>query len=284
MPGFANIAELANAYDEGRVKYSTWRKTPAQATVSGIWTDLSMAPGNPVPNYYASSPLVAATLNGNEGIFHGGNVSPMTKHVARLTSMSTTAAANPLPKIMQDYLLYYPFVDQSSTDEQLMDNTVTLPRYADGTGVKIMAVLVAAQSGGATFTVNYTNQDGVAGRVTPVQVCNTATSSGTLVTSAPNTAGTSGPYLALQSGDTGVRSIEGVTFIVPDVGLICLVLVKPLCTTAMRGIDAPAEHNFWIDGPVLPQVVDGAYLNFIAHPTGSLAAAPIHGDATFVWG
>lgn len=47
-----------------------------------------------------------------------------------------------------------------------MDNTTPLPRYSDGIGVQIMPVVVAGQTGGQTFTVNYTNSEGVAGRVT----------------------------------------------------------------------------------------------------------------------
>ena len=35
------------------------------------------------------------------------------------------------------------------------------------------------------------------------------------------------PFVGLQTGDTGVRSIESVTFSVAGGGLVCLVIVKP---------------------------------------------------------
>ena len=64
-------AELA-----GQTAFATWRKTPTQTTGSGIWFDLSMSPGNPVPNYYAASPNIAIALSQSTdgGIFYGGNV------------------------------------------------------------------------------------------------------------------------------------------------------------------------------------------------------------------
>jgi hypothetical protein len=50
-----NISDLVAAEDEGRTFFSAWRKTPTQTTGAGIWFDLSMSPGNPVPNYYAAT-------------------------------------------------------------------------------------------------------------------------------------------------------------------------------------------------------------------------------------
>ena len=42
--------------------------------------------------------------------------------------------------ILADYLLYYPTIVDGNTDPQVMNNTVTLPRYTDGKGVMMMAV------------------------------------------------------------------------------------------------------------------------------------------------
>ena len=295
MPGFANIQQLVDAYERGQCRYSTWRKAPTQTTLQGIWFDLSMSPGNPVPNYYASSPNIAAQLSAADGgIYQGQPVAPGKKYVQRITTMTSTATSSPLFMTMCDYLLYYPFVDMGVTDYQTLDNTVTINRYTSGAGVKIMAVVVAGQTGGTRFNVTYTNQDGVAGRVTPNVTCNTQTAIGTLITTAPATNGVAGPFLPLQGTDTGVRKIEGVTFLTPDVGLITFVLVVPLFNTVIRestaasytnvapGV-APVERSFPVDFLSVAQVMDNAYLNFICLPVGTLAAAQIHGDATFVW-
>lgn len=61
--------------------------------------------------------------------------------------MASSATGLPMSFILCDYLLYYPFVDTGTNDEQFMTNSVTLPRYTDGKGVQMMAVSVASNSG-----------------------------------------------------------------------------------------------------------------------------------------
>lgn len=284
--GFRNARDLADAENNGQSFYSSFRKQPTQTTGSGVWFDLSMSPGNPVPNYYAAAPGVSVAMRQSTdgGIPHGGNVSPLQKVLRRLMVMSPTAAANPLPMILCDYLMYYPFIDESITDEQPLTTTIPLPRYSDGKGVQMMAVVVAGQTGGQTFSVKYTNSDGVSGRISKTVTMTTQAVNGTILTSASATAGCAGPFLPLQDGDSGVLYPESVTINgVGDVGLFSLVLVKPLATTALRGIDAPTEVDYMRDFSAAPVIVDDAYLNFICHPVGSLSGAPIHGDIITVW-
>lgn len=284
MAGFRNISEYVSAYDDGKVKFSTWRKSPSQATTAGVWFDLSMSPGNPIPNYYASSPYVSATLNGNEGIFHGAAVSPGTKRIKNLMALTAVATALPMNMVLCDYLLYYPFLDMGTNDDQPMTNSATLPRYEDGKGVQVIAVMTNPQvTGGATFNFDYVNQDGAA-KTSRTVTCSTATAIGSLINTATATANASAPFVPLADGDTGVRSINTFRMAAgSDVGLICLVLVKPIARLMIRGIDAPTEVDFLVNAPSLPEVKDGAYLNYLALPNGTLAATPIHGAAEFIW-
>ncbi len=90
-------------------------------------------------------------------------------------------------------------------------------------------------------------------------------------------------FCGLQSGDTGVRSIESVTMLGADVGLFALVLVKPIASTLIRGIDAPVEIDYYIHKNELPIIQDDAFLNFICLPNGSLAATALIGDLKCVW-
>lgn len=281
------VRDVEQAENCGAVWFTAWRKQPTQVTGSGIWFDLSMSPGNPVPNYYAASPTVARALaqSTDGGIPHGGNVSPLKKHVKQFTALTVAAAAVPLNMILCDYLLFYPFVDMSVTDEQSMTNAVPLPRYADGKGVQIMAVEVAGQSGAGNpqFFVKYTNQDGAI-QQTPNVSCNTQVVNGTIITSSAATNFSAGPFLPLAPGDTGVRDIQSVTFLTADVGLIAFVLVSTVENSMVRTIDAPAERSLPQDTGDMPLIADDAYLNLICCPGGSLANAPIHGTLTTIWG
>ncbi len=286
--GFANVGALVDAHLAGNERYTFFRKAPAVVTVAGVWFDYSMAPGNPAPQYYAAAPLVAQTLSrsGDGGIQHGGNVSPSTKYLRRVMAMAVTAAGVPQRLHLLDYLMFYPFVDMGTADEQALDNTQTLTRYADGDGVQIMAVLVAPHGlVGDTFFVTYTNQDGTAGRVTPLHTMTTgAAINGTILTTQTAGTGRFGPFLALQAGDTGVQSIQAVQCTAgTDVGLFTLVLVKPLADMTVREITAPTERDFYLETNRMPVIEDDAYLNFITCPNGSLTGIPLNGDALFVW-
>ena len=286
MTAFRSFAELIDAEEAGRGTLFGWRKAPTQATGSGIWFDLSMSPGNPVPNFYAAAPLVSKVLaqSTDGGLFHGATPGgTYTKHLRRIMAMTVTTTAVPLPCILLDYLMYYPFVDMSVTDAQAMTVGDALPRYPTGVGVQIMAVEVASQIGGVSFFVTYTNSDGVAGRTSQTVTCNTQTVNGTIISTAPATLGCAGPFIPLQAGDSGVRSIESCTFITGDVGLITLVLVKPLASFSIFDISAPSERDMILDGVQLPEIKADAYLNLICYPSGTLASSQIMGTIETVF-
>lgn len=287
MSGFAGLWDYIDQVENGKGHYSFWRKTPSQISTSGIWFDMSMSPGNPAPQYYAAAPLVAQQMKRSTdgGIFHGPSVSPASKFLKRFLIMSASATGLPMPFILADYLLYYPFVDTGTNDEQLMDNSLTLPRYIDGKGVQMMAVSVAANSGTSpTFTVNYTNSDGTSGRTSQPQVLNTATANGSIVSSGTGATASTGCFIGLQSGDIGVRSVESVTFTSgTDVGLFSLVLVKPLITSVLLEQTAPTEVECLSHQAQLPQIYDDAFLGLIALPQGSLSGVAFHGEIETIY-
>lgn len=277
-----SITELVDLELQGKTDIYMWRKTPNLATTNGIWFDLSMSSGMPVPQYYAATPLTATPMSysSDKGIFHGYS----TQKYLRQTACISANAFMPLPMILLDYLMYYPFIDEGTTDEQLMDNTQTLPRYTTGEGVQIMAVSQGARTGGQSFYVTYTNSEGVSGRTSATVIENTAAANGHIVTSSTATSGASGAFIPLQQGDKGVRSIESVTMLGTDVGLFALVLVKPLASTTIRENTAVVEKDYFMEAGVIPEIKQNAYLNWICLPiSGSLSGAVIFGDLKTVW-
>lgn len=282
MAGFANIREYAEALQTGRAASCSFRKVPSQASTAGHWVDLSMAAGNPKPNYYASEPLVAATLSAFNGVLHGDAKSPASKHLAEL--MLTTPTAGLVGRYrMIDYLLYYPFVDGDSLDEQVLDNTVTLPRYSDGDGVMAMLVASAPTTGAGQFTFNYVDESGVS-RTSPTQFCATsAVNIATVTTSQQGTAANGSLFLRLANGTNGIRQIDSITYTVPDGGLTALVLVKPIADAQIYEIDTPSETTFVAQSLAAPRIYDGAYLNFVMNCAATVAAGTLAGRANFVW-
>lgn len=196
---------------------------------------------------------------------------------------------------MCDYLLYYPFIDTDAIgEEQFLDNTVTLPRYAT-TGGQVVAVGQSAASTIGQFTFNYTNQDGTAGRVSQNNYT-FAVAGGGQVVAASGTGASYNPFCYLQAGDTAVRSIESVTFTAAGGGLMALVIVKPLIKTVvsqecrrtttgnLESYGACTELASIIHQAGAPRIQDGAVIGMFASGyAGSLASSILAGTLEVVW-
>ena len=301
MSGFANVAAWARSPDLGRYHLTTFRKAVASAaTVANDFVDYTYFAGNPPANFYASSPLEAAHVEAIRGI-HVPNVAPARQFVKSLTVMSAassaTATSNQNQRLLLcDYLLYYPFIDTDAIGEQQdMVQTVSLPRYADGKGVMMMAVAQSAASTVGTFTVSYTTQDGVAARTSDITYTKAVAGGGTIVSSTTNAASGSQPFIQLQAGDSGVRSVESVTFSAAGGGLLAIVLVKPLmhihCTQECRRTTtgnlesygaASQQESLIHRQPV--ELVDGRVLGIVSlGNAGSLASSILTGVLETHW-
>jgi len=285
MSGLKTIGQVVDCELEGRVRNYTWRKTPSQTTITGLWFDTSMSPGMPPPQYYIGGILTATQLKQSTdgGIYHGPNVSPSEKYLRSITTQASAVTALPMTATLCDYLLFYPFIDEGTTDVQNMVNTNTLPRYTDGKGVQVMAVQTNAGTGGQQFYFTYTNSDGVAGRTSKTVTMNTSIVVGNVISSTTATQGGASPFIGLQDGDSGVRSIESVTMLGIDTGLFALVLVKPLVQTCFREITVPYEKDFLLPTSDLIRIYDDAFLGFVCLPLGSLAATVLRGDLKVIW-
>ena len=285
MAGFVNVKEIVDqAYTNGKNWYTAFRKVPALATTLGIWADLSFAPGSPRPNYKIGNELEGTRFTGAYGIYHG---SPVTtdgfKFLHKLMVGCVSANVIPGTFILCDYLFFYPLIDLDSTDYQVFDNTVTsLPRYINGEGVKAYLVATNPYVGGQVFQITYTNQSGVAGQTSEWVTANTATNIATILNSGVGNP-YRGPFIQLQSGDRGIRSVDGIQMFAPNGGLAALVLVRPLATVIASDVQCVSETDFLIDLPSLPKIYDGAYLNLLFCPNGSAAAVPIFGELTVIW-
>lgn len=287
MTGFKGLWDIKSVEDAGRVHFSSFRKTPSVATTGAIWFDFSMSPGNPNPQYYAAAPLVAQQMKRSTdgGINHGQITTGFDKYITNVGILTSSATGQPMPWILCDYLLFYPFIDTGTNDEQFMTNSVSLPRCVSGEGVMMMAVSVASGSGlRPSFIVNYTNSSGTSGRISQTMTLNSAVTNGSIVTSTNETDVGSGVFIGLQSGDSGVRSVQSVTFTSgTDVGLFALVLVKPLISSGLLEQTAPCELDR-IEEMMWPkQIEQDAFLSFVSCPAGSLSGVSFHGYLETMW-
>lgn len=280
-----NQKSITDAYAAGRVRRSSFAKIPTQTTASGIWFDLSLSPGNPAPQYYFATPYafqpMARSTDG--GLDHGQPVGPegFKKILHKFNLQTPTATAAPLSWCLLDYLGFYPGLAMD-VGFLPMVNVNPVPRYTGRDGIQMMVVEQNPYVGGAQFQISYEDDQGTP-RVTSTLVCNTQVSTGTIATSAPATNLASGRFVALPPGVRGVNRVTGIEFLTPDVGLLAIALVRPITEGMIWETTAPCYMELDMHRAEYPLIADDAYLNLIAMPVGTLAAASLTGDLTAIW-
>jgi len=293
--GFANVSEYANADEAGKTWVTQFRKAvTSTATVTSSYIDYTYFAGSPLANFYASTPLESAFVDSTRGIYIPTVEKQYLKNITVMTAASSaTSTTNQRQQLMLcDYLMYYPFIDTDSTDLQEMVEVETLPRY---TSAKVIAIAQAASSAIGQFTFTYTNQDGVSGRTSPNIYTQIVAGGGQSLLSEVSGGGFN-PFLPLQAGDSGVQSIEGVTFTVTGGGLMALVLVQPLKTFALHAecrrttsgnlesYGAASAVDSLINNPIATEIKQGAILGLLSKGNGgSLASSTLVGYLETVW-
>jgi hypothetical protein len=301
---FANASQLVQAAtDDGKHWISTFRKAlSASATISGQWYDTSYVGGNPIANYYASSPLEAKTLDATKGIIVPRMATGAKQFLHRLTLMSlggniTLNSSGIAPALLCDYLLYYPFIDMDSPgDDQIMIQTETLPRYEDGRDLQMIVVAQAPTIGGGRFTITYTDANDVL-QTTQSMFCAAAQPAGALVQASGAVSG----YVAFvpqPAGATGVKRVESVNFSIANGGLCAVVIVRPLetawigngtrrtTTGTLENFGEAVEREALAGRAGIVEIKDGAFLGVLMQgcaTSGTLANSVLVGAIETIW-
>lgn len=288
---FSSFDDLINEMStNGKFCRYDFTKTSAVTHAAGRWYDMSLEAGLPVAQPYTTGTNLtfqALSDTTGTGIWHGGNVSPDTKHVVNIGAFGNVATAVPSVLQLVDVIGYYPITTVTTTTAQTLSNATVFPRYADGAGLR--AYLVARGTMGAgtpTIQISYTNQAGVAGRVVPVTLTAiTAAVAGHIVHSDP-TANHYGCFIPLAAGDTGIQSIQTITInATMTSGSLALVVCRPLTSIPITVLGVQSERNLLNQLPSLPRVYDGANLNFLLFTGAAYAAGgSISGYVETAWG
>lgn len=197
------------------------------------------------------------------GLYHGGDVSPETKHLLTVGARAnaTTAALSTL--YIVDMLGCYPKIATNSASVQSLTNTLTIPRYTTGAGVRAFYTLNAANAANAqNFAMTYTAPGSVSGRSLGGVVSNTASAITGHMSHTGVAAGNYQPFLPLAGGDSGIMSVQSAQFSAASAsaGFVDLVLCVPLCAVPLTTAFVMAERDLVTQLQSLPRVYDGAVL------------------------
>lgn len=289
---FSSFDDLINEMStNGKFNRYDFTKTSAVTATIGRWYDMSLQGGLPVANPYTAETtnlkFRALTDADGMGMWHGGNVSPDTKHIVNIGAFGNTATSVPSVLQLVDVLGYYPITTVTTLTAQTLNNTVTLPRYTDGAGVR--AYLVARGTMGAgtpNIQISYTNEKGVAGRVVPVTLTAVTTAAAGHIIHSDPTANHYGCFIPLANGDSGIQSIQTITLSATMTsGSLALVVCRPLTSLPITVLGVQSERNLLNQLPSLPRVYDGANLNFLLFTGAAYAAGgSISGYIETCWG
>ena len=290
---------LQSAYDEGRFHTQRFIKTGAGQANDTKWQDWAFQAGQPaydarIGPVAAFVPVVAVK---NDAFYFPPIPAGQQRMLHKLTirPQASNASQATIDFVLYDLVGYYPLLDGDSTDPQDMDNTLTLPRYESGEGLRLVMVNhVSPATAAGQMLLEYTDSNDVDQTITlgiPNNGQNTVCSGIDTAT----TTGLGALTLSLGGGVTGVKRVNRVTYLTPPGGLHCIYVIKPLAQfqhyhdallqADTSGVKAAMEIDFALkDGWRMPIIKDGAHLSFFYRPNGGGRTCTFFGDATFVWG
>jgi hypothetical protein len=250
--GFSSYSDI----DPAKIHYGISRKVLVAANAQFAWYDDSMIGPVPGANLYADAPLGATALTASRGLRHWQAHSSHSEHLLEWFVSGAGGSDGPMTFMLNDHILYYPFIDCESGDQQDMDNTVTLPRETTGAGVRAFIVCQQLGTVDGAYEISYTNQAGTSGRVVTGTVRAGAQAS-QLLTSALTTGAAHNPWIPLASGDNGIRQIDSITWTTPPGGLAAIVLAKPIASIIQPETTTYTEKTFH---PRMPRIHNEACL------------------------
>lgn len=288
-----SIDQLVSAISAGQTTRYDWNKiTGGSAYAAGRWYDGSMLNALPIANAWAGTALNwracdESTGNGTQifGIPHGGNVSPLVKHLLNMNAWGTAATSVPGTLMLVDLQGYYPGISNNTTSAQTLVGTPML-RYTNGEGCRMYWVQTAVAGATAqNIALSYTDKDGNAGKALGATVAMTASGIAGHISHAGTAANNYGPFLPLASGDTGVRSVQTVTFSAANTGTGALCIARPLAQITLSVAGLMTEKDLLNQIPSLPIIKDGACLVWLYGAGAATAASTtLAGGIEVVWG
>ena len=285
---FASMDDLVSKITSGKFQRRDWNRiNGAAALAAGRWYDFSDNNGTPVGNTFSGTALAWQSTNeaSGFGLYHGGDVSPDTKHVLNVSALTGVATGVPAQLMLVDMQGYWPGISNNTTSAQTLTGTPTL-RYTNGEGCRLFwAQRTTAGATAQNIAVSYSNTTPTSGRTLPVTVSMTASAIAGHISHSGTAANNYGPFLPLASGDTGVSNVATVTFSAANTGTGSLILARPLLTLPLTTVSVAAERDLLNQLPSLPRVMDGACLTWLYFAGAATAASTnFYGAVEFGWG
>ena len=284
--GWSSQDDLINQITtNGKYGAAFSNKTLASAGNAGHWTLLAGHAGFPAAATFTGADLTYVPTDDtwSEGtLYHGGNVSPATKHFLTAGASVVAAAGAPWYLMAIDLVGFVPLsgANVSSTGTKTVTMTAigsgggTGNRYPNGAGLEMFVAADTALGANApTCIVNYLDTGGASGATT------TFTSTASLGVGQLLNSGTAAnkynPFLPKAAGDTGISDIVSLVWAgtAHASGSVIIGLCKPLWTIPVPATGLYTKLDFVNAFPSLPRIRDGANIQFLLFQSGATTSA-----------
>jgi hypothetical protein len=201
----------------------------------------------------------------------------------------------PITLLLVDLLGCYARIDGNTGTAITLANSLTLPRYTTGAGVMAYSVVAPATTGGNAHNMlmTYTNQSNNGSRSLPQTVAATVSAVNSHIYHSGTSANNIGPFLPLQGGDTGVRSVQSWQQTAANgtaSTFTNLVLARPIMEIQLTTQFLLAERDLLNQFPSLPLIQEAgatqnACLSWLAYAGAATPASTnFFGVNRYAWG
>jgi hypothetical protein len=132
--GFASMDDfVSKVTQDGQFRRTDWNKAalPTTVQVAGTWYSLARGGGNPAAetllgtgtNLTMQAGWHDVTPNAN-GLWHGGNVTPATKHLINMSAFSASVTTCPAVIMLVDMLAHIPITTTTTITSQVVASAV----------------------------------------------------------------------------------------------------------------------------------------------------------------
>lgn len=201
----------------------TTSTTTTQAVTAGATQEIAIVANSTFAGSVDNFIVIAGPINGQsprfapydanmQGCIWPGSLTggTATKHLLTMSAQTAGSTTVPITLLLVDLLGCYARIDGNTGSPLTLANTLTLPRYTNGAGVMAYSVVAPTTTGATAHNIlmTYTNQTPAGSRNMPQTVAATVSAVNSHIYHSGTAANNIGPFLPLQAGDTGIRSVQ----------------------------------------------------------------------------
>jgi hypothetical protein len=286
----------------------TTNTTTTQAVTAGATQEIAIVANSTFAGSVDNFIVIAGGTNGQtprfapysatqQGCIWPGDLTggTATKHLLTMSAQTAGATTVPITLLLVDLLGVYARIDGNTGTSITLANTLTLPRYTTGAGVMAYSVVAPTTTGASAHNclMTYTNQSNVNTRNLPQTVAATVSAVNSHIYHSGTAANNIGPFLPLQAGDTGIRSVQNWQQSAANgtaSTFTNLVLCKPIMELQVTTQFLLAERDMLNQFPSLPLIQESGAtsnpcLSWLAYAGAATPASTnFFGVNRYAWG